>query len=79
VPIRIFRFFFDGLAVHFHRDTDAKSYKGMGSLALGAHTRLGVLTITYEASFQKKNLELAMAETGAQWPKELGPLLAQSS
>lgn len=72
--IRIFRFFFDGLAVHFHRDVNAEAQAGMGGLSVGTMDKLGVPTVTYEASFQKQNLELSIAETELGWPNDMRKL-----
>jgi len=68
--VRIFRFFFDGLAVHFHRDRSFKQDSGMGAMRVGADKGLGVITLPFEDSFQRENLELAIAETRHRWPRE---------
>jgi len=61
--VPIVRFYFDGLVAHFDmrseqeiKDSEAKS------LYLGSEHSLTIPTISYEASFQKQNLEAIMAE-----------------
>lgn len=60
----VFRFYFDGFIVHFHRppvtDTEAQQ---IGNLWVGNAHDLLVSTVTYEMSFQRKNLETVPAES----------------
>ncbi|KAA6490788.1 hypothetical protein DXT98_01095 [Agrobacterium sp. ICMP 7243] len=59
-PLRqlpIFRFYFDGLIIHFHRQNrDDGDTAGLGNLVIGASEKLIVSTLPYEASFQERNL-----------------------
>lgn len=62
--VRIFRFFFDGLAAHVYRDQLPPSrLEGLGTLALGASETLSVTAIPFEGSFQARNLGTVMLET----------------
>ncbi|HEX9965102.1 MAG TPA: hypothetical protein VGB04_08990 [Allosphingosinicella sp.] len=66
--IRIFRFYLDGLLIHFHRDTDIKSWREMGDLTVGRSEQLGVITMPYEVSLECENVELVGAQAQKQWP-----------
>jgi len=55
--VRIFRFYFDGLVVHFHRDLDVKNWKKMGGLCLNSQEKFGVITMPYELSKEFEMLE----------------------
>lgn len=62
--IPIFRFYFDGLVAHVHRQVADSGYtESLGSLVVGACHTLTVSTVTYETSFQRDALNQAMAET----------------
>lgn len=43
--VRIFRFYVDGLIIHFHRDLDVRLWREIGGLAVGARPQFGVITI----------------------------------
>lgn len=71
----IFRFYFDGLMAHFHRqDADNGETVALGDLIVGANDRLVISTISYEASFQRENLTAVMAEAAENWPAILAKL-----
>ncbi|AZO08393.1 MULTISPECIES: hypothetical protein [unclassified Mesorhizobium] len=58
-----FRFYFDGLIVHFdRRPIDEIIHRPLGELVLGYSDTLIVTTVTYQESFQRQNLELIQAE-----------------
>lgn len=60
--VDIFRFYFDGLIVHFHRPSPRSNYSAMGPLALGMEQRAVLPTVTYEGSLQLKNMKLILEE-----------------
>lgn len=57
----IFRFYFDGLVVHFHRSA-ARAMDGIRPLAVGASDSLVVCLVPYERSFQLMNLKEFLRE-----------------
>ncbi len=55
--IPIFRFYFDGLIIHFHRQSkDDGHAESLGPLIVGNEARVTITTVTYEKSFQRENL-----------------------
>jgi len=63
VKIRpIFRFYFDGLVVHFHRSTSGLVDE-IRPFAVGASDTLVVPLISYERSFQRENLLHVLRES----------------
>ena len=55
--IPIFRFYFDGLIIHFHRHANDDGYtKSLGNLVAGASSNLSVTMIPYNISFQREVL-----------------------
>jgi hypothetical protein len=63
----IFRFYLDGLAVHFdRRPTGEQQYNG--PLTLGFGSELFVTTISFEDSLQRRWIEGAQANIAAHWP-----------
>ena len=61
--ISIFRFYFDGCIVHFHRHADDGGYtKSLGPLIVGAEKELTVSSVTFEKSFQLENLMAIWSE-----------------
>ena len=61
--VPFFRFYFDGLIAHFERPMpNGVPAKEMGSLFIGQEDTLTVTAVTYEESFQRKNLEILQAE-----------------
>ena len=54
---RIFRFYFDGLILHFHRDLNKPSWKSMGDMAVQPGKQLGIITVPYEISRQVEILD----------------------
>jgi hypothetical protein len=68
--IPIFRFYFDGLIVHFHRGTHDEGYpERLGPLLVGNDSKLAVSTVTYDTSFQKENIERVKLDAMRQWPE----------
>jgi hypothetical protein len=68
--IPIFRFYFDGLIVHFHRETHEEGTpEKLGPLIVGNASKLAVSTVTYETSFQRENIERVRGDAMRQWPE----------
>ena len=63
LEIPIFRFYFDGLIIHFHRHFSDDGYTAsLGNLVVGSSTEIDVTVIPYEISFQAENLRRVVAE-----------------
>jgi hypothetical protein len=77
--IPIFRFFLDGLVVHYHRRVDHREIKAAGGLAVGASAKLGVITIPYEVSAQQDRFDFLSQHVETEWPDELRVLARPSS
>lgn len=60
--VPIFRFYFDGLIVHFHPPIESLS-RDPSTLILGSSDVLTVSTVTYEDSFQRRNLHTVMTDS----------------
>lgn len=74
--IPIFRFYFDGLIAHVHNHANDGGFtESLGELIVGANTTLMVSTVTYEESFQRKNLEVLKDEAFGAWPDVMAKLL----
>jgi hypothetical protein len=55
--VPIFRFHFDGLAIHFdRRQLDLEEFAKRGNLYVGAADDVKVATVPFEQSFQRENL-----------------------
>ena len=66
--IPIFRFYFEGLIAHFDRpSTDGSEVQVLEKIHLGAGASFIVSTVSYEASFQRKNLEQLQFEAESEW------------
>ena len=64
VEIPIFRFYFDGLIVHFHRHESDDGYTAsVGNLVVGAKNILSFITLPYNISFQEGILRRMMNES----------------
>jgi hypothetical protein len=75
----IFRFYFDGLIVHIHRQSTDDGYTvGLGPLVVGYGDKLTINTVTYSTSWEKENLETVIAESIAQWPERFFRLLPKN-
>ncbi|WP_373357885.1 hypothetical protein ACEN3H_13650 [Acinetobacter lactucae] len=53
----IVRYYFDGLVIHIRLTKDEESIKNSGNLFIGKDKELFLITVTYDASFQKQNME----------------------
>jgi hypothetical protein len=73
----IVRFYFDGLMLHFHLPPfDQKYVEKMGEMICGnAEEELFVTTVTYEASFQRENLEAVQHDAYSAFPELIEKLL----
>jgi hypothetical protein len=69
----IFRFYFEGLVAHIHLDAEYESDK-LGPLVLGQEESITITTVTYEQSFQRKNLMNIIAEAYMNWPDLMAKL-----
>lgn len=76
LKIPFFRFYFDGLIVHFHNQSEAErsAVPGLGNGRIGASEELKVGTVPFERSFQFENLRRSFAEMRADWPSEMARL-----
>ena len=64
-----FRFYFDGLIAHMHRQaSDGGVSGGLGPLVVGAGGELVLSTIPFETSFERENLRVVMSESKGTWP-----------
>lgn len=64
----IFRFYLQGLIIHFHRPSDRPSPYATG-LGVGTDDRLLVMARPYNGSWQEENLTLNFAEAYEAWPQ----------
>lgn len=72
--VRIFRFYLDGLAIHFHRDISIPAWKSMGDLCVQNSERLGIVTVPFEVSRQNEVLEVQVEQAQNQWGDVLSRL-----
>jgi hypothetical protein len=72
--IPFFRFFFDGLIVHMHRQSDDGNTIGLGSLVVGSGSKLVVTTVPYQDSFQWENFQNLMNDAWMTWPTLMAKL-----
>jgi hypothetical protein len=67
--VEFFRFYFDGLIVHIHRNASDPSIEKMNSLNIGNEEKFAVVTIPFEESFQDKNLSAIISDAYETWPE----------
>lgn len=73
--IPIFRFYFDGLIVHFHKHSADDGYTAsLGNLVVGNTNEIAVTTVPYEISFQAANLQQSIEEAESKFPTVLDRL-----
>ncbi len=73
--IPIFRFYFDGLVAHVHRQSsDSGVTAELGPMVVGGEADLVISTVTYEHSFERTNLDVLRAEAFRLWPDVLAKL-----
>jgi hypothetical protein len=74
-----YRFYFDGLIVHVHRDLGEQiALAEFERFLVGNASTLMVMTQTWEHSFQFTNAVKHVLETTAQWPERISKLTAKS-
>lgn len=69
--MKIFRFYFDGLVVHFHREPGPQDMAGLGNQIVARNAETTVITVPFEASWQKENLDNLIEESEALFPGQL--------
>ena len=69
--VPIFRFYLDGLIVHFHLNPTAERVDGMQPFLIGKERQSVVSTVRYEASWQLENLDTIVEWTRRKFPAEL--------
>lgn len=67
-PLRIFRFYFDGLSVHFHPDVDDEAVQGLRPTMVGPTDATILSTVTWEGSWQARNLANVIADAEHEFP-----------
>ena len=71
-----YRFYIEGLVAHIYVPPQShQARKSFGGLILGARDELGIVTVTYEASYQDRALRQAIFEVERDWPEALAKLL----
>lgn len=72
--IPIYRFYFDGLIIHFHRKERAKDVRAMGPMMVGGGKDLIVGLRPFEGSWQQENLVDLITEAQDRWPDRLAKI-----
>jgi hypothetical protein len=69
-PVRekIFRFYFDGMIVHFHADAEDRTVNGLGAMAVGASPLTVISTVSFEASWHRQNMAMVYADAETEFP-----------
>ena len=70
----IFRFYFDGLIAHIHRESSEKEIGELGGMLLGTNTPTAICTIKYENSWQDANMRELEREAEERWPERLAKI-----
>ena len=71
-----FRFYFDGLIVHVGtKPRDRDLLERQGKLALGVSPDLHLLTVDYEVSFQRQNVENIAGDAFANWDSDIQKIM----
>jgi hypothetical protein len=65
--LRIYRFFVDGLIVHFHQQVTQTDVSGLFPMLVGEATT-EITTVTFEASWQLENLANVIADAEHEFP-----------
>jgi hypothetical protein len=74
-----YRFYFDGLIAHVHRDLGQQiSLTEFDRFLVGNASTLHVMAQTWEGSFQFTNMLQHIHETTAQWPEQIKKLTTKS-
>ncbi|MCR9056305.1 MAG: hypothetical protein NXI02_03140 [Rhodobacteraceae bacterium] len=64
----IFRFYFDGLVVHFYCSPSYSTLEGIAPMSVAANPETIIPTVSFEASWQLRNLEDTIAGSEADYP-----------
>jgi len=64
----IFRFYFDGLAVHIHPTADEKTLDGLWPMLVGPEDGTTLSMVTWEASWQALNMAYSIADAEHEFP-----------
>lgn len=70
----IFRFYFDGLIAHIHKEISEKEIKSLGPMVVGNQKHLAVSTVPFETSWQRENLSELIREAETRWPERLAKI-----
>ena len=66
--LKIFRFYFDGLIIHFHERPQREELEGMEWALVGRDGKMALNTVPTSSSWQLENLAISMLETVAAYP-----------
>lgn len=67
--VPFFRFYFDGLIAHIHIAEEDSDAPHLGPWVVGGEPSVSICTVTYEISFQRRNLEYFVDEALMKWPE----------
>ena len=70
----IFRFYFDGLIAHIHKEISEEEIKDLGPMIVGNQEDIAVSTVPFETSWQRENLSELIREVEARWPERLAKI-----
>jgi hypothetical protein len=71
LSIPIYRFYFDGLIAHFHRQSNLREIDELGDMFVGHSNELLVPVVPFEGSWQKQNADDLIREAEDRWPDRL--------
>jgi hypothetical protein len=66
--VPIFRFYFDGLVVHFHREPTPEMIDGLTPMLVGQSKGTTVSTVTFDSSWQLLDLRNTIADAEHEFP-----------
>lgn len=64
----IFRFYFDGLIIHFHLNPPAEAIHGLAPMLVGPTEGTTLSTVTFEGSWQLLNIRNTLADAEHEFP-----------
>lgn len=70
----IFRFYFDGLIAHIHKEIEEGEVEELGPMFVGNQDELIVSTVPFETSWQRENLSELIREAETRWPSRLAKI-----
>lgn len=71
----IFRFYMDGLVIHYFRKVDDRETGALGGMIVGGAEELFVPTVPFETSWQRSNMERLIGEVAERWPERLSRIV----